>query len=418
MPTSPTTTTVPLLGPGAPKLRSSCNGCGTAKVKCDRIQPECGRCTTLGLACVYGLSRHSGKPPRKRPAPDLETATRRKKRAAYNDESRNRHIALGHGQPQTSIESRQLEYSNSAIDITSSTSGLTNMFQIEDQNQFNSAFFNPLFLDAWPPLDSFDVGLEIPPVPSSATENRLLATASKPDSSVRMKSACYHRHSCPRESYEIFRDLICLSPDLHAPEVGSDPVSAQLDQVLRCTRNAIDRLTRLLRCPCARSGHRVMVHASIVSRILLWYQQAAEWTCSTTWPSRTLATVDSPTSSSASPSSPSAYEASNDTDTTTTPTLVQFTGFVVEHVPVSMGTFSIDDQNVQAVFRDQMVLSELKRTASLIELFTSQDSCDSSINGTAGLHSHLGEWLRSEHARIVRTLTTRLSESKESLDLH
>lgn len=419
MPVSPTTTTVPPLGPGGPKLRSSCDSCGRAKVKCDRNQPECGRCATLGLACVYGLSRQFGKPPRKRPATDLEATARCKKRAAYIDESRNHRTALGYVQPQSLNESGQLKFSNSATDITSSISGLTNTLRMEEQNQFSSAFFTPLFLDEWPQLDSFGVGLEIPSVPkSSATEDRLSACALEPVNSVRMGSASHQSHSCPRESYEILRDLICPSPYLHAPEADSDPVSAQLDQVLRCTRNAIDRLTRLLRCPCGRSGHRVMVHASIVSRILLWYQQAAGWTYSNTWPPRPLALVNSPTSSSGSPSSPPPYVTAADTDTISTPTLAQSTGFVVEHVPVSMGTFSIEDQNVQAAFRDQLVLSELKRTTSLIDLFTSQDSCESSTNGIAGLYTHLGAWLRSEHSRTVRILTTRLSALNESLNLH
>ena len=47
------------------KLRSSCDRCGTAKVKCDKEQPECGRCISHGVPCVYGVSRKMGKPPRR-----------------------------------------------------------------------------------------------------------------------------------------------------------------------------------------------------------------------------------------------------------------------------------------------------------------------------------------------------------------
>jgi hypothetical protein len=410
-PTTSTTT--------APKLRSSCDSCGTAKVKCDRDQPKCGRCSALGIACVYGLSRQFGKPRRKRPATDLEATHRSKKRAAYVDENRNRQTTLGYAQLPALNESGRLEFSNSATDVPSSASGLASTLGMDVQNQFTSAFFTPMFLDEWPQLDSFGVGLDFPSAPNnSATGDRPSASVIEPVNSVTMDSACHQSHSCPREPYEILRDLICPSPFLHAPEADSDPVSAQLDQVLRCTRNAIDRLTRLLKCPCARSGHRVMVHASVVSRILLWYQQAAGWTCSNTWLSPPLALASSPTSSSASPSSPSPYETTTDTDTTSTPTLAQSTGFVVEHVPVSMGIFSIEDQNVQAAFRDQLVLSELKKTASLIDLFAPQVSCESSTNGVAGLHAHLGAWLRGEHSRTVKVLTTRLSALNESLNQH
>ncbi|KAF2811742.1 uncharacterized protein BDZ99DRAFT_518993 [Mytilinidion resinicola] len=408
MPASPTTFTVPPTGPGAPKLRSSCDSCGTAKVKCDRNQPECGRCATLGLACVYGLSRHFGKPPRKRPAIVLdEGAARCKKRTTHIDESRNHHIASDYTQPQSFNQSGQLEFSNSTPDMHSSTSGLVNPLRMDEQDQFSSAIFPSLFLDEWPQMDGFGFGLEIPSVPkSSATEGRLSASALEPVNSMRMDTASHKSHSCPRESYEVFRDLICPAPDLHVPEAHSDPVSAQLDQVLCFTRNAIDRLTQILRCPCASSGHRVMVHASTISRILMWYQQAAGWTCR---PSQPLGLVNSPTSSSVSPYSPPSYDTAADTDTVSTPTLAQCTGFVVEHVPVSMGTFSIEDQNMQAAIRTQLVLSELKKMANLIDLFTSQDSCESSASGIAGLHAHLGAWLRSEHSRTVRILTTRLS---------
>lgn len=53
--------------PRQPKLRASCDECGAAKLKCDRGQPQCGRCMSLGLTCVYGVSRKMGKPPREKP---------------------------------------------------------------------------------------------------------------------------------------------------------------------------------------------------------------------------------------------------------------------------------------------------------------------------------------------------------------
>lgn len=48
------------------KLRSSCDRCGASKLRCDRSQPECTRCLSVGIACVYGVSRKAGKPPRNR----------------------------------------------------------------------------------------------------------------------------------------------------------------------------------------------------------------------------------------------------------------------------------------------------------------------------------------------------------------
>ena len=54
------------------KLRESCNGCNQAKVKCDKTQPWCARCTSRGIVCVYSLSLRSGK--RRADQSDLKVA--------------------------------------------------------------------------------------------------------------------------------------------------------------------------------------------------------------------------------------------------------------------------------------------------------------------------------------------------------
>jgi hypothetical protein len=81
-----------------------------------------------------------------------------------------------------------------------------------------------------------------------------------------------------------------------------------------------------------------------------------------------------------------------------------------------MGAFNIEDENVQDTFSYQLVLSELKKAASVIDLFTCHGSGECSTNGVANLYSHLGTWLRSEHLRIVRMLRARLSALNQTLD--
>jgi hypothetical protein len=394
MPESSMAATPPRPGSKAPKLRSSCDCCGTAKVKCDHSHPECGRCATLSLTCVYGLSRKFGKPPRKRPGVNLDAPTEKRICTSWTTDSRDNHTITGFGEPQIVNECLPANFPD--FDIFPFSYGKN------EQNQLTSALYPSLPLEGWLPLDNFETGLEIPSI-----------SALNPASTVGTSSNSHESHSCPRESYEIFRDLICPSPFLHAPESNSVTVSAQLDQVLHFNRNAIDRLGRLLKCPCAKSGHRAMVHASIVSRLLIWYQQAAGWTGSSSWGARpsTIAEPSCRVSSSASP-----MQQDTGTSTTISPSLVQATGFAVEHVPVSMGSFSIEDQNVQAVFRNQLVLCELKKTAKLIDIFISQDSGESTASGLAGLYSHLGAWLRSEHSRTVRILRSRLSALNEKLE--
>ncbi|KUJ21529.1 uncharacterized protein LY89DRAFT_681014 [Mollisia scopiformis] len=382
MQTSQPSTTAPRLEHDAPKLRSSCNGCGTAKVKCDRGQPQCTRCKTLNLSCVYERSRKHGKPPRKRPESTLGGNT-----------DRERDI------PTMATDSRNANEPTEANSTDRNTDMLSTFHSTQHEpNRFEltSAFYPLIPQDEWPQIDGFGASLDIFAASTIDPTFNLNISFGKDKSNT---------HSCPRESYEIFRDLICPTEFLHAPESNFDTVSAQFDQVLHFNRTAIERLTRILNCPCSKSGHRAMVHASSISRTLIWYQQAAGWP--STLP------VSSPSchvSSSQSPYSPSKTAADSGP-----PSQVQATGFTVEHVPLSVGTFNIEDQNMQTAFRNQLVLCELKRLANLIDLFSRQDSGEPAAIGLASLSSHLGSWLRGEHARTVRVLRSRLTALNESM---
>ena len=42
------------------RLRSTCDACSTAKVKCDKKQPTCDRCRTNSFRCSYSPSRRHG----------------------------------------------------------------------------------------------------------------------------------------------------------------------------------------------------------------------------------------------------------------------------------------------------------------------------------------------------------------------
>jgi hypothetical protein len=447
----------------APKLRASCEGCGTAKVRCDRGQPKCSRCVALGLTCVYGISRKFGKPPRKRPSAclDVSNGFLHAKRVTRGAQSCENHITMGLEQspsvnkpaqpqlsssdPQTDIlplpsglnstasiqscdnrttigamksqtakEAALLKTSDLAIDVLSVPSHINNTSSIYEQNQLDSNFITPLPLDEWAEFDIWGPSLEFP---SFSNDSRLPNSASEPVNNLSASFDSPESHSCPRGSYELFRDLICPSPFLHAPEANVDTVSARLDEVLHFNSDAINRLRLLLKCPCAKSGHRIMVHASIISRILIWYQQAAGCTGSSSLDSRPSAVAASSPSGSASSSSPppSWVTADHKNDTASPPTLVQSTGFAVAQVPVSMGTFNIEDENMQDAFRNQLVLSELRKAANVIDLFTSQHSGECSDNGVAGLYSHLGIWLRSEHTKTVRMLRARLGTLNKTL---
>jgi hypothetical protein len=373
-----------------PKLRSSCDSCGASKTRCDHVRPTCGRCVEQGRNCVYGISRMAGKPPRKRPGSNLNGESLKKRLI----QSESNHEDTGPGQSGGLNDHHTLQTMTKDLMLWPSGNDSLDMNEVEFSSSFTS------ILDEWPQLNSLNTNLGYSS--AQASDNQLLISTSDPIYYSSAQNERKESHSCARESYEILRDLICPTPDLHAPESTSDIVSASLDQVLLCNKSAMVRLGRLLKCSCSKSGHRVMVHASIVSRILIWYQQAAGWT-GTSSESRLSELTDS----SRGKNSPQMSSKTYNTAPMNMQSLSQFTGFVVAQVPILMGSFGVD-QNLQAIFRYRLILSELNKVSDLIDQFISLNSYECTAIGLADLYPHLGRWLRCEHSRTVKFLESRL----------
>ncbi|KAI0854388.1 hypothetical protein F5Y00DRAFT_267582 [Daldinia vernicosa] len=350
----------------SPKVRSSCDSCGSAKVKCDRSRPRCRRCVTLGIDCIYGISRKLGRAPRRglsaRADPGTTIRTSTQAQRLLPDTNTESFINPAFEEPRR-VHETSPSASNTDVPLSST-------YNHDQLGGFH--LFNPLDIEQWPHFDFSDVGAQI----HGAQDSRA-------------------SHSCARESYEIFADLICPAPDLHAPNANSDTVTARLDQVLHFNRKAIDRLSGLLECSCAKSGHRVMVHASIISRILIWYQQAAGW------PSDTLHTADAISSSASSSSKPGEAAGACSPNLRILP---RTTGFIVTDVPATLGTFSIEDQKMQASIRNHLVLSELNKMSALIDLFSSHFSDESSVAGAGSLYTYIAAWLRNEYDKTIGDL--------------
>ncbi|KIV87261.1 hypothetical protein PV11_02816 [Exophiala sideris] len=383
--------------PGAtiPKLRSSCDSCGSAKIKCDRARPQCRRCAASGLRCIYGVSRKFGRPPRRRLHAEIKSSDVIEgsggKESLWPDPGFGDFGSVDLQQHQEVSAEVSSALPNPRIEALPTGIGIDAPPQrIYDHDQMGLALFNPLVGDEWP---QFDIWMPTPSPKNSDAEGL-----------GHKGQSTQEAHNCARESYEILADLICPAPDLHAPGSNSATVTAKLDQVLHFNRKAIDRLSRLLECSCAKSGHRVMVHAAIISRILIWYQQAAGWTCSSPEP-RLVGALDNTGhiygSTSASPSS----DGIADIRTPTLHTLPKTTGFVVADVPAALGTFSIEDRKMQTAIRKHLVLTELNKMSSLIDLFGSHFSDESSVTGVASLCSYTAAWLQNEYSRTMRDLT-------------
>ena len=101
-------------------------------------------------------------------------------------------------------------------------------------------------------------------------------------------------HDCFREAYDIlgslsFHRLNNAHSISESPPPGSASTTAStanlvpLDHVLRLNRETSERLGRLLTCSCAGFPQLTMLYASIISQVLIWYQQAAGCTQSASW---------------------------------------------------------------------------------------------------------------------------------------
>lgn len=56
----------PPLLPKSVKVRSTCNACQQAKIRCSHEKPSCRRCQKQNMECIYSMSRRLGRPSKKR----------------------------------------------------------------------------------------------------------------------------------------------------------------------------------------------------------------------------------------------------------------------------------------------------------------------------------------------------------------
>jgi hypothetical protein len=258
-------------------------------------------------------------------------------------------------------------------------------------------------IQSWFPLDNLGSLTHLGPVTGDSSMSGQSVSV---ESSISAGSSAAVKHDCTRESKDIMRQLYCANPS----NPISDGVSAStldLGSVLTRNRDVVGRLAILLKCPCARSPHMAMLYASVISRVLLWYQQA---------------TSSAGPSSSLFPSALATPDPVPSLSNSTTPTTGgdDNSGISVVPTPIMIGTFQSDDQSLQIALTNRLILSELKKVRAVIETFISlgTESFDLPADGDAcsaagdfnttvvdtGLFTSLGGWLRNKQISIQDTL--------------
>jgi hypothetical protein len=404
------------------KLRASCDGCGVAKVKCDRKHPKCGRCDAYGTICVYGISRKIGKPAKKRirscgddddddvrnstgsgsslnvdnslvscawdgvdgilnPIDDFWDVT--KDNSHYSTHSRN------HNQNRNS-ETKQ-DNQNDVI-----TSFDVDVFLRDTYNNppgSSMPNFSSLGFDNWKDRGMLPVTpVEVSARPVLPCE---LATESQPDGPQSKAGgsspSSMKGHDCYREAH----DLLWRSST--ATGRGTDLMA--WDHLLLLNREASEQLLCLLGCSCPGSPYLMMLYASLVYAILARYQHA----------------TGDPLSALSNHLSPQSTPGTSEADGSTIRT-VPSTRHIIAEAKVVVGVFSVDDHRVQSALKIQLLASEMRRTAQLLDRFAAYDfhgrksAGISSGNDISNLHQSLNIWLQGEYSKTSHVIRTKVME--------
>ncbi|OJJ88363.1 uncharacterized protein ASPGLDRAFT_700499 [Aspergillus glaucus CBS 516.65] len=372
------------LKPRQAKLRSSCDACGAAKLKCDRGQPECVRCVSYGISCHYGLSRKMGKPRRDRIPPSSTTQT---------STLTSTEVDLTEIMPFPGVPASW----DALGDGEGNNDNLMGSLDAFDQ-------LCPSLLSSSSSHDLPPHGLQFGSISTPVYSPHLTSYCMPP--AVSNDQQCQNNkdlpiHNCARDVNTTLENLPMLSlPQTHHSRSGSPSISstdiaigAPFDHVLRANRQVIERLSHLLTCPCAAGPSLALLYASGISRILTWYQQAA---CT-------------------QGGSVAGLSSTSDCGGITPGSTPSTSEFPFAPTTMAVGTFNVDDLRVQSALRMQLLLGEMRRAGGLIELFINSHTdsgrqCQDEFIAVDRLYQSLDSWLRNEHSRIASMMRGRLRE--------
>lgn len=213
-------------------------------------------------------------------------------------------------------------------------------------------------------------------------------------------------HDCQRDACAILQNMVSSSSGAvggveagsstaHSFDGGYNKSSQSLTHALRANREAIEQLGSLLNCACAKSPHQMLLHASIVSRILIRYKEEV---------SRALkSTVEEDVEAKGCQAQLLPQCTGRDK------LRRQITTSSSDQPRMVIGSLTVDDEEVEAVVKVHLIFGELRKIAQLLEGFCTQMRNTGPVDH---LSQTLYSWLSNEHAAIVNFVQTGLAEMR------
>jgi hypothetical protein len=221
------------------KLRSSCDACGDAKTKCDRNQPQCTRCISLNLTCVYGPSRQFGKRPRRRLEPARNTLPMVENQATTL--------------PQ--FPSNGAYISVADMDFSTGVNTTTGNFG-------DPSLLLPSLPSIWPQFENYDSNEYTLTTPISICQDDIS------NGSIPTPPSTNDSHKCYHEPNDVLENLTIRHFTLET--------QLDLSEMLHKNKSAVEYFHRFLDCRCSKTQpDMVLFHASLVARVLYFYRASA-----------------------------------------------------------------------------------------------------------------------------------------------
>ncbi|KAF2495999.1 hypothetical protein BU16DRAFT_560850 [Lophium mytilinum] len=394
----------PIAKPAEPKprkLRASCDACSRAKVKCDKVRPTCHRCGNMGICCNYSPSMRLGKPRKNRSIDmslirDVSPASScgafgsrldmRSRTASSTAESSPEPIDsffFGPNTPEYPYQDAFMAGFNSRYSPETTTGPSLPGYHTEDL--FLTPSSEPLFsspLSHFPPsyhTGTLSVPITMPghsaqfttpqtmhhPMSSqapnhySSSDDQSYFTSKYMTEPTAMTGPCplptpdpaptstphARDHDCTEFAFSTLSNL--YAPPSYQPSAADFGAAAglpTLDSVLATNKDAVEKVSVLLGCPCSTNPHYSTTVAFTIIKILAWYQAVAGLGSPHNAVSASSAAADG-TASSGGP-------------------LEAFTA-----TPIALGAFQLDGED-EARFRAQVVLGELRRVEKLVDKFS------------------------------------------------